>query len=71
MAANPFKAGDTVVYEPSDVGRGKVLMTDFERLEAGRSYKVVRIERDDYLVLEGFESSPGGGLFWTEFARPS
>jgi len=69
MLTNPFKAGDIVVYKPSSRGRGKSVMTDLARLRPGERYKVTRVEKDTYLVLEGFESSPTGGLHWTEFER--
>jgi len=67
MHANPFKAGDTVVYKPSSAGLSRSLMTDLAKLQPGKRYKVARIEKDAYLVLEGFASSPTGGLHWTEF----
>jgi hypothetical protein len=67
MSKNPFKAGDVVVYRPSPAGRGKSVMTDLKNLQAGQRYRVARVEREDFLVLEGFESSPTGGLHWTEF----
>jgi hypothetical protein len=67
MPSCPFKANDIVVYRPSAAGRGKSVMTDFARLEPGKRYRVVRIEKNAYLVLEGFESSAAGGLYWTEF----
>lgn len=64
----PFKAGDTVVYRPSERGRGLVANTDFATLVPGNRYKIVRIVRGAYLVIEGFENSPGSGLYWTEFS---
>jgi hypothetical protein len=64
----PFKAGDTVVYRPTHRGRGLVIMTDLAALIPGNKYKVLRIEREAYVVVEGFENSVGGGLYWTEFA---
>lgn len=67
----PFKPGDTVVYKPSVRGRGLTGMTDLAVLEPGAQYKVAQIQQDYYLVLEGFEDSPGGGLHWTEFATES
>jgi hypothetical protein len=67
MTRNPFKAGDLVVYRPSAEGRGKVIVTDMASLQPGQRYRVIRVEEDAYLVLEGFEASPSGGLYWTEF----
>jgi len=64
----PFKAGELVIYKPSDAGRGKSIMTDLADLRPGARYRVVRVDRD-CVVLEGFESSPTGGLYWREFER--
>lgn len=64
----PFKVGDTVVYAPTDVGRGKVIMTEFARLTPGDKYVIARIDKDEYLVLRGFENASVGGLYWTEFS---
>ena len=64
----PFNPGDTVVYKPSPRGRGLGVMTDLAVLKPGARYKVAQIQQDYYVVLEGFEDSPGGGLYWTEFA---
>jgi len=72
MGANqencPFKVGDTVVYRPSSRGRGLSVMTDFAALEPGRKYRIVRIDKGVYVVLEGFENAVAGGLYWTEFS---
>ena len=35
---------------------------------SGGEYKVTRIDNDDYVVVEGFENSPGRGLYWQESA---
>jgi hypothetical protein len=64
----PFKAGDTVVYRPTMHGRGWLVHTDLASLVPGDKYKVVRIEKEDYLVVEGFENARAGGVYWTEFA---
>jgi len=56
-----------VVYRPSSLGQGKTVMTDLKNLRAGERYKVIRVEKEAYLVLEGFDSSPTGGVHWTEF----
>jgi hypothetical protein len=65
----PFKVGDAVIYEPTREGRGKLVMTGFSNLEAGKKYKIVRIIRGAYIVPEGFENVAGGGIYWTEFAK--
>jgi hypothetical protein len=63
----PFKVGDTVVYRPSSRGRGLLNMTELAALEPGSRYKVVRIAKERYVVVAGFENA--GGLYWTEFAN--
>jgi hypothetical protein len=63
-----FKVGDTVVYRPSDRGRGLVIMTDLAALKPGNKYKIARIDNGVYVVVEGFENAAGRGLYWTEFA---
>ena len=68
MQPCPFKPGDWVIYKPTSRGRGQVIMTDLAELKPGERYRVARIDKKDYVVIEGFENSPGGGLYWTEFA---
>jgi hypothetical protein len=63
----PFKPGDLVIYRPSKTGAGKSAMTDLRLLRRGERYRIARVEKDAYLVLEGFEDSPTGGLHWSEF----
>jgi hypothetical protein len=65
----PFKVGDAVVYKPTRDGQGKSVMTGFSELESGKRYKIVRIIRGVYIVLEGFENVAAGGIYWTEFAK--
>ena len=69
--ACPFKVGDTVIYKPSFRGRALDVMTGLAGLKPGEKYKVARIEKGYYVVVEGFENNPGGGLYWTEFAAAS
>jgi len=64
----PFKVGDVVVYRPTLKGRGAVIMTDLAALKPGNKYKIVRIDEDVSVVVEGFENAVGGGLYWTEFS---
>jgi hypothetical protein len=63
----PFQRGQIVVYRPSVRGRGHVVHTDLAGLVPGRSYRVAQIVEERFVVIEGFENSPGGGLFWSEF----
>jgi 3-deoxy-D-manno-octulosonic-acid transferase len=64
----PFKVGDTVVYRPSDRGRGLGVMKDPAALEPGRKYKIAKMDNGTNVVVEGFENAVGGGLYWTEFS---
>jgi len=63
----PFKVGDTVAYRPSNRGHALDIMID-PQLRKGGSYKIVRIDNDVYVVIEGFEKAAGGGIYWTEFS---
>lgn len=65
----PFEIGEFVIYRPSAIGRDKSVMTDLVTLQPGARYKIARIVKDAYVVLEGFENSSEGGLYWTEFQR--
>jgi hypothetical protein len=67
----PLKAGDRVVYRPTIRGRGQGVMTDLAQLVPEGEYVVALIREGKYVVVRGFEDSPGGGLFWTEFAPAS
>jgi hypothetical protein len=40
------------------------------RLVRKKVYRVERIEKDFYVVVEGY-SHPGGGIYWTEFRAAS
>ena len=64
----PFEVGDTVVYRPTNKGRGSVIMTDLAALKPGNKYKIARIDSGVYVVVEGFANAVGGGLYWTEFS---
>jgi len=65
----PFNVGEFVVYRPSAAGRDKSVMTDLAGLQPGARYRVSRIDKEAYVVVEGHEGSPAGGLYWTEFER--
>jgi hypothetical protein len=65
----PFKVGEMVIYQPTERGRGLEVMTDLASLEPGAVYKIARIDKGSYVVLEGYENSVGGGLYWTEFRQ--
>jgi hypothetical protein len=69
MEPCPFKVGETVRYTPSSRGRGHVIMTDLAALKPGAKYRIARIDKEVAVVVEGFEDSPGGGLYWTEFTK--
>jgi hypothetical protein len=61
----PFKAGDHVVYRPSE--RGHNMDMPEGRLVPGKTYVVQEIQQERYVVVEGYRH-PGGGIYWTEFA---
>jgi hypothetical protein len=65
----PFKVGDVLIYKPTERGRGLSAMTDFSAMVPGNKYKVVRIAEGVYIVPEGFENVPAGGIYWTEFTE--
>ena len=69
MEPSPFQAGDWVIYTPSLRGRSLVMHTDHAHLHPGDRYRIARVEQDAYLILEGFEDSPEGGLHWSEFSH--
>ncbi len=69
MKPCPFKVGETVAYRPSSRAKALGVMTDLAKLESGQIYKVARIDKGAYVVLEGFENSTPGGLYWTEFTK--
>jgi hypothetical protein len=60
----PFKVGEKVIYNPSSRGHA---YDDGERLKIGGQYKVKEIVQESYVVVEGYEDHPGGGIYWTEF----
>jgi hypothetical protein len=64
----PFKVGDLVAYRPSSRGRGLGVMTDLAALKPGNLYKITKIIDESYIVVEGFENTVAGGLYWTEFS---
>jgi len=37
------------------------------KLISGRTYKVLAVQQDFYVLVEGYRN-PGGGIYWTEFA---
>jgi hypothetical protein len=71
MTKSPFKVGEFVIYRPSAVGGDKSVMTDLGDSRPGARYKIVRMDEEAYVVVEGHEASPagGGGLYWSEFER--
>jgi hypothetical protein len=69
MEPCPFKVGEVVRYTPTRRGRHLGVMTDLAALKPDEKYRIAKIHKDAYVVLEGFEYSPAGGLYWTEFKR--
>jgi len=67
MQTCPFKPGDWVIYRPTKRGHDLDVMTNVhDQLERGERYRVSKIERGDYVVVENYKH-PGGGIYWTEF----
>ena len=66
---SPFSAGEIVVYKPTPDIIGHNIMTDLVNLIPGRKYKISEIKNGIYIILEGFESSPTGGLYWNAFEK--
>ncbi len=67
----PFNIGDVVIYQPSQKGLGfDANSKPQERLKPGNKYTIANIEKENYIVVEGY-SHPGGGLYWTEFSAVS
>jgi hypothetical protein len=66
---NPFNAGDLVEYTPSQKGLSHNLHTDLNELIPGERYQVASVRDTDYIVVVGFESSPTGGVYWSEFSK--
>jgi hypothetical protein len=65
----PFREGHVVVYRPSARGQGQSVMTDLAALVPGDRYRIAGIVQGKYVVLAGFENSPTGGTYWTEFSE--
>ena len=64
----PFQAHDTVRYTPSARGLGlDVMSPPGSHLVPGETYRVASIEREEYVVVEGYKH-PGGGIHWSEFS---
>lgn len=62
----PFKAGDLVVYRPSQRSYDQTAMYS-ERLVPGHTYRVKEIQEGVYVLPEGY-NHPSGGIYWTEFS---
>lgn len=66
----PFKKGENVTYNPSARGRGlEANSFGSDRLVPGQTYRVEEIQKEKYVLVEGY-TLPGGGLYWTEFSKP-
>jgi hypothetical protein len=66
----PFKPGDTVLYKPSLRGMELATPDMDDKLRFGKKCKVAAVVKERYVVVEGLEQSPGGGIYWTEFQKP-
>jgi len=65
MPKCPFKPGEYVIYQPSDRGYNLI---DGVRPVIGKKYRVEKIEKDNYVVIEGY-LDPVFGIYWTEFKK--
>ena len=61
----PFKAGDIVVYKPSQHGYG---WGQVHTLEMGKVHKISEIPKEVSVLVEG-DIHLGGGIYWSEFQR--
>ena len=43
-------------------------MTAYADLKVGGKYRVARVDKRLYVVIEGFEQDAAGGIYWTEFS---
>ncbi len=67
MPKCPFKAGEYVIYQPSERGYNLI---DGVRPVIGKKYLIIKIEMDNYVAIEGFDDPAcGGGIYWTEFKK--
>lgn len=63
----PFIAGQRVIYRPTARGLDlEVMSSGASKLTPGKEYTVKEIQKERYVVVEGY-THPGGGLYWTEF----
>jgi hypothetical protein len=63
---NPFKVGDTVVFDPDERAVGWAWSSlDKVRLKPGDSGNITRIDAGMYVYLEG----DAGGFHWKTFKR--
>ena len=67
----PFRPGDAVVYTPTQRGRDLLATTGYAALRPGQACRVAAVVRGAYVVPEGFEAEPGGGVYFTEFSAPA
>lgn len=66
----PFVVGDWVVYKPTKRGMDLDVMSSIsERLIPGKVYRVSEIQKNSYIVVDGY-THPGGGIYWAEFETP-
>jgi hypothetical protein len=62
-----LRVGDTVIYHPSPRGLAlDVMSPPAGSLVPGKDYKISEIQKNCYVVVNGYDH-PGGGIYWTEF----
>jgi len=63
----PFEVGDMVIYRPSARGLATDIMSSSSsQLIPGTAYRIVEVQKNVYVIVEGYHH-PGGGIYWTEF----
>ena len=60
----PFKAGDEVIYLPSQKGFDSDAMIG--QLTPGKKYRIEAIQKEVYVLVQNC-SHPASGIYWTEF----
>ena len=64
----PFEVGELVIYKPTRHGLAADVMADPDgKLIPGKTYKVLEVQQNVYVLVEGYHN-PGGAIYWTEFA---
>ena len=66
LGACPFSVGQTVIYRPSDHAYGWTAPESMPM--PGTPVTIAAVKQGGYIVIEGWEDHPGGGMFWANFS---